>query len=79
MVNFKGLIRLDPSLTVELINEMFINEQDKFVESINGHIEEQYMYLDTLLRVQHDKIQSCIESYLMSNTDAEKALTFMKM
>ena len=51
MVNFKGLIRLDPSLTVELINEMFINEQDKFVESINGHIEEQYMYLDTLLRV----------------------------
>lgn len=79
MINFRGLIRLDPHLTVELIDDMFANEQEKFVESINGHIEEQFMYLDYLLSVQHDKIQSCIESYLMSGTDKEKALTFMKL
>jgi hypothetical protein len=79
MANFKGLIRLDPVLTVELLDDMFANEQEKFVESINGNIEEQYMYLEAFLKTQHDKIQSCIESYLMSGTDKEKALTFMKL
>jgi hypothetical protein len=58
---------------------MFAAEQEKFVESINGHNEEQYIYLDTFLRMQHAKIQSCIESYLMSNTDMVKALFYMKL
>jgi hypothetical protein len=40
--NFKGLIRLDPTMTVELLIDMFPNEQETFVESINGHVEEQY-------------------------------------
>jgi hypothetical protein len=79
MTNFRSLIRLDPTLTVDLITEQFPSKLQEFVDSINGHIEEQYLYLDTFLKVQHVKIQSCIESYLMSNTDIDKAMTYMKL
>ena len=57
MHNFRGLINMDPVLTVDLVNESFtLEEQKKFIESINGHIKEQYEYLEALLSTNHDKI-----------------------
>jgi hypothetical protein len=62
-----------------LIDEKFENEHEKFLESINGHINEQYKYLEAVLNHHHQKIQSCINDFLMSGTEKDKALTYMRL
>lgn len=49
-----------PLSTYHLVNDKFENQHEKFIESINGSIDEQYKYLDVMLSASHSEIQSCI-------------------
>jgi len=45
----------------------------------SGSHEQQYKYLETMLTTHHEKIQSCIENYLMHSQEKEKAVTYMNL
>lgn len=81
MAEFSELVNIDAHQTFLLIDEKFNHEHEKFVQSLitSGSTEQQFKYLETMLSTHHQKIQSCIEEYLMQGNDKEKALTYMNL
>lgn len=81
MAEFSELVNIDARQTFLLIDEKFNHEHEKFVQSLitSGSTEQQFKYLETMLSTHHQKIQSCIEEYLMQGNDKEKALTYMNL
>ena len=43
-------------MCVELIDDKFEDMLEKYVDALNGHNEEQYMFIDALLEMHNDKI-----------------------
>lgn len=70
---------MDPEATFNLVNDKFEDQHERFIESINGHNEEQYKYLDAMLKANHKEIQSTIQEYLMLGANKDKATTFMRL
>lgn len=66
-------------MCVELIDDKFEDMLEKYVDVLNGHNEEQYMFIDALLEMHNDKIQNIIEAYLMLGSDKDKANLYMKL
>lgn len=81
MAEFSELVNLDAQQTFLLIDEKFNHEHEKFVKSLieTGSTEQQFKYLETMLSTHHQKIQTCVEEYLVRNVDKEKALTYMNL
>ena len=78
MINFKGLVKLDPYKCVELIDDMFEEKLNDYVESLNELAEEQFLFVDAILSLHNDKISALIEEYFMLGSQKEKANMYMK-
>ena len=77
MTNFKGLVKLDPFRCVELIDDKFKDKLQEYMESLNSHSEEQFLFLDALLSMHNEMIQALIEEYFMLGSEKEKANMYM--
>lgn len=81
MAEFRELVNLDAQQTFVLIDEKFNHEHERFVQSLikQGSTEQQFKYLETMLTAHHTQIQGCIQDYLTSGVEKEKALTYMSL
>jgi len=77
--NFKGLVSVNAKLTFDLIDDKFDNEHEKFILSIEDFANEQFKYLETMLNARHQMIQNCIEEYLMSGAEKDRAKAYMRL